>query len=361
METKDRELSAILNDHFNWNKARMDCFVGMVFSLISARTVNLMELACAFHSGAKLDSRYKRLKRFFSGFTIDMSVVAGWVMGFFELDRVYLSMDRTNWKWGKTDINILMLSVVYKGIAFPVLWSMLDTSGNSDTAERIVIIQTFVNRFGKDKIAGILGDREFIGDEWIGWLRKESISFCIRIKKNNLTTNSRGEVVYAEMLFWDLQVGQQCILPEPRKLWSQTVFLAALRLSDGELLIVITDTLLADPIAHYGKRWEIETLFGCLKSRGFRFEDTHIVNPARIRKLLVLLCVAFCWAHKAGEWQHKEKPIKVKKHGRKAQSLFRYGLDLLREAFINKNSANQCVAPALFSLLLGENMREKWL
>lgn len=280
-----------------------------------------------------------------------MGVVAGWVMAVFGLDKVYLSMDRTNWQWGKADINILMLSVVYKGIAFPVLWSLLDKAGNSNTTERIVLLQRFVNRFGKDRIAGVLGDREFIGNEWFAWLRKESIPFCMRIKKNMLTTNSRGVIVYAEDLFRDLQVGQQRRLSDSRKLWEQMVYLSALRLTDGELLIVATDALMADPIAHYGKRWQIETLFGCLKSKGFHFEDTHIVNPARINKLLVLLSVAFCWAHKVGEWRHEEKPIKIKKHGRQSQSLFRYGLDYLSDVFMNKSSSNQLFLPALFDLL----------
>ena len=360
METKGRGLADILNEHFNWNKARMNCFVGMLFALIQIRTVNLVELACVFEGKAKIDSRYKRIKRFFSTFTIDMAVVAGWMMDLFDLDKVYLSMDRTNWQWGKSDINILMLSVVYKGIAFPVLWSLLDKAGNSNTAERIVLIQTFVNRFGKDRIAGVLGDREFIGNDWFGWLRKESIPFCIRIKKNMLTTNSRGGVVYVETLFQDLQVGCQRLLSGPRKLWEQTVYLSALRLSDGELLIIATDNLMADPIGFYGKRWEIETLFGCLKSKGFNFEDTHIVNPARINKLLVLLSVAFCWAHKVGEWQHEEKPIKIKKHGRKSQSLFRYGLDFLSDVFMNKSSINHHFIPAVFALLSGKTVyREK--
>lgn len=354
MKTEGKGLSEILNEHFGWNKARMDCFVGMLVALIQMRTVNLVKLACAFEGKAKLDSRYKRIKRFFSGFTIDMAVVAAWAMDLFGLNQVYLSMDRTNWQWGKADINILMLSVVYKGIAFPVLWSLLDKAGNSNTAERIVLIQTFVNRFGKERIAGVLGDREFIGNEWFGWLRKESIPFCIRIKKNMLTTNSRGTDVHAEALFQDLLVGCQRILSDPRKLWEQKVYLAALRLPDGELLIVATDSLMADPVRHYGKRWEIETLFGCLKSKGFHFEDTHIIQLARINKLLVLLCVAFCWAHKVGEWRHEQKPVKIKKHGRKSQSLFRYGLDYLSDVFMNKRSANQLCIPALFAFLAPE-------
>jgi Transposase DDE domain len=139
-------------------------------------------------------------------------------------------------------------------------------------------------------------------------------------------------------LFWDLKVGEKRGLSELRKIWNQCVYLSGLRLTDGELLIIATDQWLIDPIGHYGKRWEIETLFGCLKSRGFNFEDTHMVDAERIKKLLVLLTVAFCWAHKTGEWRYEQKPIAVKKHGRKAQSLFKHGLDYLRDALLNRMS-----------------------
>ncbi len=144
----------------------------MLLALIKVRTVNLVELASAFDSSATIDSRYRRLKRFFSEFTINGAVIAGWVMKLFGLNNqaVYLSMDRTNWKWGKNDINILMLSIVYKGIALPIFWMLLPKRGNSNTEERIVLIQKFIDHFGKDKIAGILADREFIGDEWFNWL-----------------------------------------------------------------------------------------------------------------------------------------------------------------------------------------------
>ena len=104
---------------------------------------------------------------------------------------------------------------------------------------------------------------------------------------------------------------------------------------DGELLIVATDELSGFAIKKYGLRREIETLFACLKSKGFNFEDTHITKPERSEKLLVLLTIAFCWAHKTGEWKHEQKPIEIKKHGRKAVSYFRYGLDVLRDIVLN--------------------------
>ncbi|MFO8929460.1 transposase [Legionella pneumophila serogroup 1] len=162
-----------------------------------------------------------------------------------------------------------------------------------------------------------------------------SVWVILRIKNNVITTNSRGLEVSIDALFYDLKSGEQRILQGLRKLWRQKIYLSALRLADGELLIVATDHLMDEPIEHYALRWEIETLFSCLKGRGFNFEDTHMTQPDRIEKLLVLLTIAFCWAHKTGEWRHVQKAIKIKKHGRKGVSFFRYGLDLLRDAALN--------------------------
>lgn len=335
METN--ELLNILNGYFKWNKARAKCFAGMILALIKVRTVNLVDLSCAFQSESKKESRYKRLKRFLSKAIMDSAQIALFIVHLFGMmeEKVYLSMDRTNWRWGKKDINILMLSVVYKGIALPLFWCLLPKKGNSDTAERIALVQRFIRYFGQEKIAGILADREFIGDDWFSWLMREKISFCIRIKRNLITTNSRGLLIDMDALFYHLQAGETLILQDKRKLWKQEVYLSALRLADGELLIVATNHLLEDPIALYGKRWQIETLFGCLKSKGFRFEETHIVHLARIDRLIALLAVTFCLAHKVGEWQHDQKAIVVKKHGRLSQSYFRYGLDFLRDALFN--------------------------
>ena len=70
----------------------------------------------------------------------------------FSFDKVQLTLDRTNWKWGKRDINILMLAIVYRGIAIPIVWTLLNKRGNSDTKERIALIQRFISIFGKDRL-----------------------------------------------------------------------------------------------------------------------------------------------------------------------------------------------------------------
>ena len=46
------------------------------------------------------------------------------------------------------------------------------------------IMKKFINTFGVKCIGTLLGDREFIGEQWFKWLNDNAITFCIRIKKD---------------------------------------------------------------------------------------------------------------------------------------------------------------------------------
>jgi IS4 transposase len=43
----------------------------------------------------------------------------------------------------------------------------------------------------------------------------------------------------------------------------------------------------------YRRRWEIETMFAALKSRGFDLEATNRTDPRRVERLIGLLALAF--------------------------------------------------------------------
>ena len=125
-------------------------------------------------------------------------------------------------------------------------------------------------------------------------------------------------------------------LSDARKPKAQPVFVAALCLATGELLIVVTNAEPKDALATYARRWEIETLFSALKTRSFNLEDSHMTKPERISKLLAVLATAFCWAHKVGDWFHQAKPIRLKSHTRPAKSIVRYGFDEIRRCLANQ-------------------------
>ena len=79
-------------------------------------------------------------------------------------------------------------------------------------------------------------------------------------------------------------------------------------------------------------------------------EDTRITHYFRIKKMMALMALAFCWAHKTGEWKAKVvKPLKIKNHGRPEKSLFRYGLDHLADKLIG---ATLCARESMQLLLL---------
>ncbi|WP_019868097.1 hypothetical protein [Methylovulum miyakonense] len=84
----------------------------------------------------------------------------------------------------------------------------------------------------------------------------------------------------------------------------------------------------------------------------FNFEDTHVTDRRRIKRLLVVAVIAFYWAHRVGEWQHEQvKPIKIKKHQRPAKSIFRLGLDIINGALFQLAYGFGKAIEALFGFL----------
>ena len=79
---------------------------------------------------------------------LDESVVAGLTTRLLDFrGPKHLALDRTNWKLGKTDINILVLAVVTPKFKIPVMWSFMDHRGNSSTSQRIDLMKRYIDVF----------------------------------------------------------------------------------------------------------------------------------------------------------------------------------------------------------------------
>ena len=341
-KTANEGLAQILSEFLSWNKYRIECLSQMMIGLLKVQTVNLSKLACTLESGTQLASRQQRLRRFLSQTKFDQAHFTQWMLRLFvpNGEKIILAMDRTNWKWGSTNINILLISLVYKGCSIPLMWSLLDKQGNSNAQERISLCQELLKVIDRQRVEAILADREFIGETWFLWLKENAhINGCIRIKHNFCITDASGKTVHVSTLFSSLKSKEHMMIAQPQTICGVSGYLAALRLDDGELLITFTFKPLSDPITLYAKRWQIETLFGCLKSKGFNLEDTHVTDPKRLSTLLHIVCLAFAWAFRTGLWFHRIKPIPIKKTlHRPSRSFFRYGLDLLHDALLNQGS-----------------------
>lgn len=244
-----------------------------------------------------------------------------------------LALDRTEWQLGKAWINVLMLSVNYKRVAIPLIWIVLEEKGCSSDDEKQSLIERFLEEFTAEQIRFVSADREFASVKWLRFLVDRQIGFRLRIKANARITDKHGKLIRASKMCRTLKTDQRMEFRRTRQLWGQSVFVAACRKADGDNVIVISSEQSGQILLEYGERWKIETLFGNLKTRGFRLEDTHLTDSARISKLLSLLTLAGCWALLAGELETAETPIKIKKHGRAEKSVFRRGFDSLRNCF----------------------------
>ena len=332
-----RLLERTLARNVAWNKARINFVAKFLVALIQVRSVNLAEVAPVFAGGALKGSHYKRVQRFLRHFEVPYAAVAAFVLKLLGVPGPWaLTLDRTDWYLGQTPLNILVLGVIHQGTAFPILWAVLPKKGCSNTAERCALMDEFGRQFGFAAIAYLCADREFIGKDWFRYLRRQGIACRIRIRTNTQVTNGRGQRMAARRLFRHCRVGQGEVLRGARLIWGERWYVTGMRLPQGEYVIVVSERETQTVLADYARRWEVETLFGCLKTRGFCLEATHVTEPARLKKLLALVALAFCWAHVTGEWLSAQKPLPIKQHGRKAVSIFRHGLDHLRRILCNQ-------------------------
>lgn len=329
---KDTQLAKEFKWKFKIDRRRAWLLGILVIAIIKFRTVNLTKLVPCLWMKC-LETRYKQIQRFFRNFRFDEVLLAKFIAWFLWDWPYILSMDRTNRKYGKVDINILTIGIVYKGVAFPVLRKLLPKRGNSSTEERINLTKKFTKIFWKWSIGLLLADREFIWRERVLWLIKSKIEFILRVR-NNTKIEWYGHAKHISSPFKHDKKYQVRTLKRKRKIRWIPLYIAWMKTED-EYLIVISPTSHKNAIEEYGMRWEIESLFWCLKTRWFNFEDTHLQNPERISTMMWVLSICLVWAHTVWEWKSSIVPILIKKHGRKQYSIFRYGLDFLRDIFEN--------------------------
>lgn len=358
VDTKNTELFELFKATTNWHKARIKCLLIIINSMVKFHTVSYVKIAQGFSTSVEYESNLRRVQRFFAEFAFDSLVFTKLIYSLLPEEPPYmLSMDRTNWKFGKTDINILMLSVCYKGVSIPLIWKMLPKRGNSNTDERNSVLDTYIHFFGSDSIKAFMADREFIGEDWFNDLIIQRIPFYIRIR-NNMRIHRGGKTpIKAFWLFKNLKTGSFMHSNKLYYLGNNLVYLSGSKSFDKstgkvEFTIIASFSLHDQALINYKERWQIETMFKAMKSSGFNLEDTHLTDLERLSKLLAVVAIAFVWAYLAGIDKHENiKPIKVKKHGRKAYSFFRYGL--IRIACALSNPINNSDLDRCFKLLSG--------
>ena len=323
------------------NLARQKCFVGAVTGLIQAKNVHLPQIAKGFNGHRSNEANERRLQAFLTDYPFDYERIALLMTLFIPRGRVTLCLDRTEWDFGKCQVNVLMITARCGEVAVPLFWELLDNkSGNSAVIDRVDVLEKAIHLLGLARIGLLVADREFVGAKWVKVLIDKQVPFCLRLPKTHPVRLRNGESWLVE----DLLTGHTQRFYQQVLVDGQWVNVYLKQLDKHQILYLIGTPGPRELGGLYRRRWSIETLFQSLKERGFDVESSHLQSFDKLKKLIGLVAMAFGFCLVAGHhYQRKVRSIPLKGHGYKSLSYFRKGKDELQDWLASKPVARCAV------------------
>ena len=336
MQNNEQAVYNAIAQHFHCDKRRIKFIAYLMVALLKLANASLADWSLAINQPTQRTSRYKRLQRFIGQFHFSARLYAQIVWQRYGQGReVVLTLDRTEYQQGQQWMQLLVLGIAHQQMSIPLIWHSANRHGNSPVLARKVLLRLFTKWIQPtDKqVVYITADREFVGPEF----RTCGLIPVIRIRANAQVRTPQGKPQRVSALF---DCPQWRLLRKPRRLYKANLYLAGKRLADGDFLIVYSLTYLPHIARLYAQRWGIETLFGAYKSRGFDLEQCRVQQHKRLRTLLFVLSMGLIWAIETGSWLiNKGIAIAcrvVASISRQVYSLFRHGLDELRDRCLNQ-------------------------
>jgi len=339
--------------------------------ILAAQTTNLSTAAKRMSKTLgkiiKFDAAYARLKRFFQtgnsiGILQFVCILA--IKTFCQNSDCYLLLDRTNWKYGKVHINLLVIGLLYRDVFIPLVWLDLGRAGNSNSEQRLNLLDKLLNWWSLSGVAlpklYIAGDREFIGFQWFKGLEERQIDYAMRIPASfKLELWFNGKIK-------DRKLGLKIIqryLSISGKDSVEAVLMSELivRLtafdndsSRGKAKYIFLMTNMKDiteASKFYRKRYKIEICFKHLKNSGLRLEELAVQGQHKIDLMFAALTLIYIMAIKKGIVHFEEvepQEMKVfydpKPYIAPAKSVFMQGFEnLLATVFSFEEVFNEIV------------------
>jgi hypothetical protein len=311
-------ITNVLSGHLGWHRARLKFMARFTSALLRLPTTDLWKIALALKAGVRQKSNYRRIQRFFAEYDVDITALGGLLLDLLPQTPPYVVViDRTEWHFGQTPVNVLTVRIGHDGMTIPVVWRALPSGGGSGKADHTDLLEQLLNVVDASSIEAVLADREFISSCWLYQMEQREIPFCIRLRSDRRIGESRR----------DLRSRHGCLLAYSARdqsgSWKGGAICSASRETDSSFLVLATRKV--DPGEATGlsrRRWEIKSMFAVLTSRGFDLEATNLTDPRRVERLIGLLALAFSWTRLVEDRRaRQEGPPPVKTHAQRAEPL----------------------------------------
>lgn len=226
----------------------------------------------------------------------------------------------------------LMLSVVYHGRALPLAWVVLSAKkGHFAQAVHCALLAQVQTILPPTATVVFVGDGEFDGTELQAVLQHVGWQYVCRTAKNICFTayGLQRYVGDLEPLRGEALAVTPAWMTMAR--YGPISLLAVWEVNYEAPLYLVTNMVDLDrALQHYRQRAHIETFFSDQKSRGFQIQRSHLSDPARLSRLLIVSCLAYLWIVYLGVCALRDGWLKrLHRQDRCDLSLFRLGLRLL--------------------------------
>jgi len=291
--------------------------------IFSAKTTNLNQVKNKLptilenQETTQGSSNYKRLIRFFNleksekeALTKLMFYSLFCLLGAKGRKPKYLALDGTSWELGDKDIHLITLCIIIKGVAIPIAWEDLDKKGTSNYSARKELLEKSLKSYNLRGMI-LLADREYIGQKWFSYLKREGLDFIIRVKKTDykgLVNSCRGlktkyfkhQKQYHSGMKIEankLRYKNTGVSKEIKILGENYTFVVFKNPKEGtkDSLIYFVSTLKNKKriVSIYPIRWKIECCFKHLKSNGFNLEDVNLKESGKIKFMMAIVCFLY--------------------------------------------------------------------
>src|SRR5512144_2102972 len=227
---------------------------------------------------------------------------------------VMLSMDQTDLS-GR--FAVLMVALQAGDRSLPLTWQVEAGAANIGFAGQQVLLERVAAWLPPGTTVLLLADRFYPSAELLAWLQQHGWQYRLRLK-GNLTVDTG----FCETTTGELAAGvTERYLPDVR-LFHRGVptNLGILQEAGHEApwIIAMDCQPTQAAVRDYGTRWVIEPTFADFKSRGFQLEDTHLQDPDRLDRLILIMTLTMYWCVQVGRHDalYNPTPLEKKPKGR---------------------------------------------
>ena len=307
----------------------------LISGIVGSHSTQLPKIATQVPNGTKPESRVKRFARWVDNDAITEGVYfVPYVEGLLRhlaLQTLVVIMDGS--VVGRRCV-ALMMHVVYKGRALPLIWQVRrGKKGHFPEDMHVALVEQLYDLIPTGAQVVLLGDGEFDGIHLQQTVQEYHWSYVVRTG-SHITVEWDGERFRCETVAACIKPGTLVELREVRvteETYGPLMLLCCWAKGYKDPLYLITNMASADEACHlYAKRFRIETFFADQKSRGFHLHKSHLSDPMRLTRLLMAACLAYIWIIYLGALCGQDGWVSIIHRGDRCDlSLFQLGLRLL--------------------------------